>query len=124
MKSRTPVALSLHVTYKFTCSCDKKHTYIGMSSRHLHTRVREHLNFNSLQNSANNDHIMSSNSRSQTEFGLDNFSIIRKCESHYNTKIHEALLMRKHTPSLNRQLYAKVHFSASVVLVPFYSGRI
>ena len=77
-----------------------------MSSRKLRTRVREHVNFITLQNSAIIDHIVSCNSCFEIEFGLDNFSIIRKCESDYHIKIHEALLLNKRTPSFSRQLYA------------------
>ena len=56
LKSKTPVALCSNVVYKFSCSCDTNKTYIVLSSRHLITRVREHLNFKSLQDSAIKDH--------------------------------------------------------------------
>ena len=59
LKSKTPMALCLNVVYKFSCLCDTNKTYIGLSSRHLITRVREHLNFKSLQDSAIKDHILS-----------------------------------------------------------------
>ena len=52
LKSRTPKALCSNVIYKFTGSCDTNMTYIGLSSRHLITRVREHLNFKSIHKSA------------------------------------------------------------------------
>ena len=44
LKSETPLPLCSNVVYKFTCSCDTNLTYIGMSSRHFITRVKEHLN--------------------------------------------------------------------------------
>ena len=59
LKSKTPVALCSNVVYKFSCSCNTNKTYIGMSSRHLITRVREHQNFKSLQDSAIKDYILS-----------------------------------------------------------------
>ena len=59
LKSNTPLALCSNVVYKFTCSCDMNLTYYGMSTRHLITRVREHLDFNSIQRSAIMDHILS-----------------------------------------------------------------
>ena len=65
------------------------------------------------------DHIISSDSCSQIRCGLDNFNIIRKCESEYHTKIHVALLIKNHTPSFNRQLYAGGASPASVVLILF-----
>ena len=52
LKSLTPLALCSNVVYQFRCSCDTNKTYIGMSSRHLSTRVQEHLNFTSLQKSS------------------------------------------------------------------------
>ena len=106
LKSCTPLALFSNVVYKFTCSCDTNLTYIGMFSRHLSTRVREHLNLNSKQKSSIKDHIAACNFCSKTKIGIDSFKIIRKCRSDYDTKIHEALLIKKHSPGLNRELYA------------------
>ena len=106
LKSCTPLALCSNVVYQFKCSCDTNQTYIGMSSRHLGTRVKEHLNFRNKQKSSIKDHIQSCSICSKTKIGLDSFKIIRKCRSDYDTKIHKALLIKKHSPSLNRQLYA------------------
>ena len=55
LKSKSPVAFCLNVVYKFLYSCDTNKTYIGMSSRHLITKVREHLDFKSLHDSAIKD---------------------------------------------------------------------
>ena len=52
LKPRTPKALCSNVIYKFIGTGNTNMTYIGMSSRHLITRVREHLNFKSIQESA------------------------------------------------------------------------
>ena len=79
-------------------------TYIGMSSRHLITRVREHLNFKSLQDSAIKDHILLCEKCSNSWFNENNFIIIRKCKSELCSKIHEALLIKKLSP--NRQMFA------------------
>ena len=106
LKSRTPFSLCSNVVYKFKCSCDTNNTYIGMSSRHIGTRIREHLNFNSLANSSIKDHIMACTHSSNIKSGLNSFSIIRQCRSEFHTKIHEALLIKKHRPLLNKQLYA------------------
>ena len=91
----------------FTCSCDMNLTYYGMSTRHLITRVREHLDFNSIQRSAIKDHILSCDVCSDVQHGIKSFTVIKKCQSKFHTKIHEALLIKKDTPKLNRQLYAK-----------------
>ena len=37
---------------------------------------------------------------------LNGFKVLRTCNSEYATKIQEALLIKKHNPQLNRQLYA------------------
>ena len=36
---------------------------------------------------------------------IDNFKIIKKCSSNFNSMIHEALLIRKLSPSLNKQIF-------------------
>ena len=106
LKSKTPVALCSNVVYKFLCSCDMNKTYIGMSSRHLITRVWEHLNFKSLQDSAIKDHILSCGKCSNNRFNENNFIIIRKCKSEFCFKINEALLIKKSSRKLNQQMFA------------------
>ena len=73
LKFRTPVALCSNVVYHFTCLCDTNKTYIGMSFRHLSTRVQRHLNFNSNQKSSIEDYIMSCNICSNKKIDLDSF---------------------------------------------------
>ena len=85
-------------------------TYYGMSTRHLITRVREHLDFNSIQRSAIKDHILSCDICLDGQHGMKSFTVIQKCQSKFHTKIHEALLIKKNTPKFNRQLYAKGAF--------------
>ena len=75
-----------------------------MSSRHLITGVREHLNFKSLQDSAIKDHILSCGKCSNNRFNENDFVIIRKCKSEFCSKIHVALLIKKLSPKLNRQM--------------------
>ena len=72
-----------------------------MSSRHLITRVREHLNFKTLQDSAIKDHILACGKCSNE----NNFIIICKCKSKFCFKIHEALLIKKLSPKVNRQMF-------------------
>ena len=78
-----------------------------MSTWHLITRVTEHLDFNSIQRSAIKDHILSCGICSDVQHGLKSFTVIKKCQSEFHTKIHEALSIKKDTPKLNRQLYDK-----------------
>ena len=76
-----------------------------MSSRHLITRVQEHLNFKSLQDSAIKDHILSFGKCSNNWFNENNFIIRHKCKSEFCSKIHEALLIKKLGPKLNQQMF-------------------
>ena len=38
---------------------------------------------------------------------MESFKIRKKCATEYDTKIQEALLIKKLNPKLNKQLYAK-----------------
>ena len=81
-------------------------TYIGMSTRHLRTRARGHLDFNSQVSSAIKNHIMYCYVCSSVKLNLNSFKMIKKFKSEFHTKIHEALFIKKHSPGLNRQPYA------------------
>ena len=116
LKSRVPSGLCSNVVYEFSCSCDTNLTYLGMSTRHLSTRIREHLNFNSQTPSAVQTHLMSCDICSKVNHKPSSFKIIKKCNSEFQTKIYEALLIRKRNPALNRQLFAIV-FSIECVLI-------
>ena len=37
---------------------------------------------------------------------LNSFAALKQCKSDFQAKIHETLLIKKHRPSLNKQLYA------------------
>ena len=86
------------------------HRYYGMSTRHLITRVREHFDFNSIQRSAFKDHILSCDICSDVQHGLKSFTVIKKCQSEFHTKIREVLLTKKDTPKRNGQVHAKGAF--------------
>ena len=77
-----------------------------MLTRHLSTRVGEHLGFQLKTNSSVKEHIMSCDICSNTKFNVNSFKIIKKCNFNFETKIHEALLIKKHNPKLKRQLFA------------------
>ena len=80
LKSRTPLALCSNVIYEFTCLCNANLTYIGMSTRHMSTRAREHLDFNSQVSSAIKNHIMSCNVYSPIKLNLNSFKILYRYE--------------------------------------------
>ena len=85
-------------------------TYYGMSPRQLFTTVREHLDFNSIKKSAIMDHIISCNICSDVQHSLKSFIVIKKCQSEFHIKLWEALLLKKDTSKLNRQLFAKIAY--------------
>ena len=117
LKSTTPLPLLSNVVYCFSCPCDMGITYIGMSSRHLVVRVKEHLNLNDRRKSAIKDHLLHCSSCSQAEIKLDSFKVLKKCSSEYNAKIHEAFLIKRNKPHLNKQLFAN---GCSVLLKIFW----
>ena len=43
LKCVTPVEFVSNAVHKFFCSCDTNMSYIGMTTRHLGTRIQEHL---------------------------------------------------------------------------------
>ena len=100
LKCSTPLSLMSNVVYKFNCSCDADLSYIGMTTRH----VREHLH--SKVRSAVGKHINNCHVCKQKPVGVKDFKIMRACSTEYNTKIQEALLIKKCNPKLNSQLYA------------------
>ena len=81
---------------------------MGISSRHLGTRAREHLNLADINTkSAIKDHLNDCDKCSSTKHSVESFKIFKKCVTEYDTKIQEALLIKKLNPKLNKQLYAK-----------------
>ena len=107
LKCVTPVELVSNVVYKFFCLCDTNMSYIGMTTRHLGTRIQKHLQPKG--KSAIRDHVDNCQLSNQANINTDNFKVIRTCNTEYNTKIQEALLLKKHNPKLNTQLHAGVH---------------
>ena len=69
--------------------------------------IDEHLGFCLKTESSVKDHtIMSCDICANIKFNVNSFKIIKKCNSNFETKIYKALLIKKHNPGLNRQLFA------------------
>ena len=67
----------------------------------------EHLNLASQhENSAIKQHIFSCTVCCNVRHDVNSFEVLKQCKSDFQAKIHEALLIKKHTPSLNKHLYA------------------
>ena len=104
LKSQTPKILKLDVVYKFTCLCDTNITYIGKTKRHLVVRSLEHLQFEDPEpKSEIKTHLNECGICRNAK--LDNFEIIKKCKSDFESKINEAMFIKKETPILNKQLF-------------------
>ena len=99
----TPTHLISNVVYKFICSCDTNVTYIGITTRHLGVRLEEHLH--SKTDLTVEKHINVYHSCKGNKHLFDNFSILKTCNTQYNAKIGEALLIKKHNLKINVQLY-------------------
>ena len=94
-------ALCSNIVYQFLCLCDSRLSYIGMSTHYLSIKVGEHLGFYLKTESSVKNHIMSCDICANTRFNVNSFKIIKKCNSNLKTKIHEALVIKKHNPGLN-----------------------
>ena len=105
LKTQTPLIKGHLVVYKFTCSRDVNVTYIGTSAKHMSIRAGEHLNVSKSGKSAIKEHIRKRSLRKTQPNNMKQFEIIRKCQTSYEAKIHEALLIKRSNPVLNIQLY-------------------
>ena len=97
---------SSKVVYKFTSSREVNVTYIGTSARHLSIRAGEHLHVSRSGKSAIKEHTRKCSSCKTQPNNMKQFEIIRKCQTTYEAKIHEALVIKRSNPGLNKQLYA------------------
>ena len=87
--------------------CDTGKTFAGMSNSHLVTRARKHLNLNNNRTGAIKNHLQQYEFCSKTEINLDSsFTVLKKCLSEYDAKIHEALVIKQNKPLLHKQLKA------------------
>jgi len=94
-----------NVVYKFSCSRDAKISYIDMTTRHLGIRVYEYLHHKTLKSNIK-DHIDSCDTCKEKNLDINSFKVIHSCKTEYETRIQKALLIKKHNPQLNTQVYA------------------
>jgi len=100
VKDPIPLDLRSRVVYKFTCAgCNA--CYIGETSRHLSTRVREQLSRDG------NSHIFQHLQQSQAFRCLANkicFSIVDCAPNKLQLLLKEAMHIKWENPTLNKQL--------------------
>ena len=94
LKSKTPLILNSNVVCKFTCLRDANVTYIGTSARHLSIRAGEDLNVSRSSKSAIKELIKKCSSCKTQPNNMKQFEIIRKCQTSYEAKIHEGLVIK------------------------------
>ena len=108
LKCKTPFSFSSNVVYKFSCLRDEGRSYIGQTKRHLVTRVNEHVALNRIDpQSEIKNHIYKCSTCHEFKLDVNNFKILKHCKTTFDTKISEALLIKKFRPKLNKQLMTR-----------------
>ena len=109
VKDAIPKLLKSFVVYKFVCpGCNA--CYIGETTRHLSTRIEEHLEKDK------KSHIfkhLDENHKCKNLSTPDCFQIIDSASSKFRLKLKEAMHITWTKPSLNRQL---IHVSISITV--------
>ena len=100
VKESVPKYLRSFVVYRFTCpGCNA--SYIGETTRHLTTRIKEHLETDS------KSHIfkhLDTNRKCNKLCNAECFEIIDSATSSYRLKLKEAMYITWEKPSLNKQV--------------------
>ena len=101
--------LAANVVYKFSCRGDPTIFYIGESARHIGIRASEHLRITEGPLSAVGSHIKECDEcRTHLQNGnitYRDFEIIKSGYNKFDIEVAEALLIKRHNPSLNKQLF-------------------
>ena len=99
LKCSTPLSLLSNAMYKFISSLRNANiSYIGMTTRHLGTRIQEHLHHNTTK-SAIRDHLEMCQNCMLNNTDLNGFKVLRISNSEHATKIPKALLIKKTQPT-------------------------
>ena len=93
LKCSTPFPLLSNVVYKFSCSRYANISYIGMTTRHLGTRIQKHLHHKTIK-SAIREHFEICQNCKLNNTNLNGFKVLRSCNSEYVTNIQEALFLK------------------------------
>ena len=103
-KDKVPKLMRFGVVYLFKRRCCSA-SYVGQTTRHLHTRISEHLGISPITGKPSSSPVMSSifshlNSTGHSA-NFDDFEILSSCSDTCELMIHESLLISKLKPSLN-----------------------
>ena len=92
--------------YEYACQRDAGITYIGETKRHLITRASEHLSGqNTSHKSEIKSHIGNCIKCKGSSINLESFKVLKRCRNSFDVVIHEALLIKRLSPKLNKQLF-------------------
>ena len=105
LKCSTHIELSSNVVFKFSCPCDTAISFIGYTTRHFITTAHEHLNLSSIAKTSVKDHICSCLHCSKTDLSVINFKVIKKCNTGFEAKIQEALIIKKFNSTIAHLFY-------------------
>ena len=98
-----------NLVYKFSCGgCEA--TYIGETAKCYQIRAQEHLDTD--KSSAIYKHLQS-NGHCLEKSSVDNFEVLVMANSYGERKVKEAICIKQHNPSLNRQIY---HQNISIIV--------
>ena len=102
-KGNVPKLMRSGVVYLFKCRCCSA-SYVGQTTRHLHTRISEHLGIYPITGKPSSSPVMSSifshlNSTGHSA-NFDDFEILSSCSDTCELMIHESLLISKLNPLL------------------------
>ena len=105
-KDKVPKLMRFGVVYLFKSRCCSA-SYVGQTTRHLHTRISEHLGISPITGKPASSPVMSSifshlNSTGHSA-NFDDFEILSSCSDTCELMIYESLLISKLKPSLNVQ---------------------
>ena len=115
LKDITPLALTSKVVYQYKCFRDENITYIGETTRPLEKRVEEHMS-EKKPKTAVGKHIAKCDSCRARTLALSDFRVLKKCRTNGETRIMEALLIKRKAPVINRQL----HLSGASFILTVY----
>ena len=105
-KDKVPKYLRSSVVYLFKCRCCSA-SYVGQTTRHLHTRISEHLGISPITgkhtSNPTKSSVLSHSCASGHKVDFDDFKILSSCSDSYELMIHESLLINKYKPTLNIQ---------------------
>ena len=102
----SPKYLRSSVVYLFKCRCCSA-SYVSQTTRHLHTRISEHLGISPITGKHSTNpaisSILSHTNASGHPANFDDFQILSSSSDSYELMIHESLLINKYKPNLNVQ---------------------